>query len=463
MSFTESWVETDPDGSVITGSLLDDYQRQTKRALRERLEGDPADVLTGIFESGSWALAPTPRAGTARVYYGTDAAMAALGASSRQDGRLALATDTGVLYHAAAAGMVALFGSKMTRTASTSPSFYVRDTASTELAAGALFSGAGESIVVQSHNSNARFAAVSYASPPQFIGYRGNGTSAATTQVVNGSVLASFQGRGYMSTGAWTTSGAAGVEIVGNESWTGTANGAYLTFFVTAAGGTATSTILTLASTGATFGVALADSNLATISTAGKVSNSATTATSADTASAIVARDSNGDFTARNITAAIHISTTSLLTRNATTGVIGFQDAGGTNKWRVGWAAGTGAGNAFEIYDDIAGRMAVSIATGATGAMTLTGGLVIAGTLTGVTSLTASTSVVIGADIGTAYALRVNGSIISTATELFRTTGVMTDGAGASAGTLGNAPAAGNPTKWLKVNDNGTIRYVPSW
>jgi hypothetical protein len=49
----------------------------------------------------------------------------------------------------------------------------------------------------------------------------------------------------------------------------------------------------------------IADSFLATITTAGKVANSATTAAAANTASAIVARDSNGDFIARNITATL--------------------------------------------------------------------------------------------------------------------------------------------------------------
>ena len=48
---------------------------------------------------------------------------------------------------------------------------------------------------------------------------------------------------------------------------------------------------------------AIADSKLATIATANKVSNSATTATNANTASAIVARDANGDFSAGTITA----------------------------------------------------------------------------------------------------------------------------------------------------------------
>lgn len=48
---------------------------------------------------------------------------------------------------------------------------------------------------------------------------------------------------------------------------------------------------------------AIVDTKLATISTAGKVSNSATTATDANTASAIVARDASGNFTAGVITA----------------------------------------------------------------------------------------------------------------------------------------------------------------
>jgi hypothetical protein len=44
------------------------------------------------------------------------------------------------------------------------------------------------------------------------------------------------------------------------------------------------------------------DSSLQTISTAGKVSNSATTATNLNTASAIVARDASGNFSAGNVT-----------------------------------------------------------------------------------------------------------------------------------------------------------------
>lgn len=50
---------------------------------------------------------------------------------------------------------------------------------------------------------------------------------------------------------------------------------------------------------------AIADTKLATISTAGKVSNSATTATNDNTASAIVARDASGNFSAGTITATL--------------------------------------------------------------------------------------------------------------------------------------------------------------
>lgn len=43
------------------------------------------------------------------------------------------------------------------------------------------------------------------------------------------------------------------------------------------------------------------------------------------------------------------------------------------------------------------------------------------------------------------------------------TTTALTNGAGAAAGTLTNSPAAGNPTKWIGIDDNGTVRYIPAW
>lgn len=46
---------------------------------------------------------------------------------------------------------------------------------------------------------------------------------------------------------------------------------------------------------------------------------------------------------------------------------------------------------------------------------------------------------------------------------IFRSSTAITSGAGASAGTLTNAPAVGNPTSWIPINDNGTTRYIPAW
>lgn len=39
----------------------------------------------------------------------------------------------------------------------------------------------------------------------------------------------------------------------------------------------------------------------------------------------------------------------------------------------------------------------------------------------------------------------------------------LNNGAAAAAGTITNAPVAGNPTKWIPIIDNGTTRYIPSW
>lgn len=62
----------------------------------------------------------------------------------------------------------------------------------------------------------------------------------------------------------------------------------------------------------------------------------------------------------------------------------------------------------------------------------------------------------------TAMSLLTGGLTVGTTT-LLTTSVALTNGAAAAAGTLGNAPAAGDPTKWIPVNDNGTTRYIPAW
>jgi hypothetical protein len=77
---------------------------------------------------------------------------------------------------------------------------------------------------------------------------------------------------------------------------------------------------------------AIADTKLATISTASKVSNSATTATSSNTASAIVARDASGNFTAGTVTAALS-GNASTSTKASTLAQNGGSGTGMTFNW----------------------------------------------------------------------------------------------------------------------------------
>lgn len=62
----------------------------------------------------------------------------------------------------------------------------------------------------------------------------------------------------------------------------------------------------------------------------------------------------------------------------------------------------------------------------------------------------------------TAMSVLTGGLTVGTTT-LLTTNVALTNGAGAGAGTIANAPAAGNPTKWIPINDNGTTRYIPAW
>jgi hypothetical protein len=110
---------------------------------------------------------------------------------------------------------------------------------------------------------------------------------------------------------------------------------------------------------------AIVDTKLATISTGGKVSNSATTATSANTVSAIVARDASGNFSAGTITAT--------LTGNVTGNVTGNTSGTAATVTTAAQSAITSVGTLTSLT--------VSGAT-ATGALTVTGAVTATGDIT---------------------------------------------------------------------------------
>lgn len=57
----------------------------------------------------------------------------------------------------------------------------------------------------------------------------------------------------------------------------------------------------------------------------------------------------------------------------------------------------------------------------------------------------------------------ITAALTDNTTSLIASSTTLANGAGALAGTLNNSPAAGNPTKWVSINDNGTTRYIPAW
>jgi hypothetical protein len=58
--------------------------------------------------------------------------------------------------------------------------------------------------------------------------------------------------------------------------------------------------------------------------------------------------------------------------------------------------------------------------------------------------------------IDTTLSLNASGQLASSAT-------AYTNNAAAQTATMTNGPLAGNPTKWIPINDNGTIRNIPAW
>ena len=58
---------------------------------------------------------------------------------------------------------------------------------------------------------------------------------------------------------------------------------------------------------------------------------------------------------------------------------------------------------------------------------------------------------------------RVAAQITDSSSDLIKSSTTCSDGAAAATGTLTNAPTAGDPTKWVAIDDNGTTRYIPAW
>jgi len=56
-----------------------------------------------------------------------------------------------------------------------------------------------------------------------------------------------------------------------------------------------------------------------------------------------------------------------------------------------------------------------------------------------------------------------NGITLTSTTFVLSWSASLHDNSSTGTATLTNAPATGNPTKWIAINDNGTTRYIPCW
>jgi hypothetical protein len=202
---------------------------------------------------------------------------------------------------------------------------------------------------------------------------------------------------------------------------------------------------------------AIVDTKLATIATAGKVSNSATTATDANTASAIVARDASGNFTAGTITANLTgLASKATNINGGAVGAIPYQTAANTTGLLTGNALATKkfltqSGNgtladapvwAGVAVSDITGTLPV--ANGGTGVTTTAANLVFAGPTSGSSAAAPSFRALVAADLPTGSTNYVNNGTTQQASTDFNISGSGT--IGTTLDVTGNTSIGGTAT-----------------
>lgn len=178
----------------------------------------------------------------------------------------------------------------------------------------------------------------------------------------------------------------------------------------------------------------IVDTKLATISTAGKVSNSATTATDANTASAIVARDASGNFSAGTITAA--------LSGNATTATTATNFSGSL----AGDVSGT---QGATVVDTVGGKTDTEIATSVTDTQAATS----SNTVSTIVKRDASGNFSAGTITA---ALSGNATTATTATNVSGTVAIANGGTGQTSQTAAFDALAPTTTAGDLITHNGT-------
>jgi hypothetical protein len=117
------------------------------------------------------------------------------------------------------------------------------------------------------------------------------------------------------------------------------------------------------------------------------------------------------------------------------------------------------------------GSLASPAITGTvTGGASYTAPTLTSPTITGTTAIGAGATLTsptlvtpaLGAATGTSVVLTGGVTVVGGA-QFITTNTALTNTAAAQTATMTNGPTAGNPTKWIQINDNGTLRSIPAW
>jgi hypothetical protein len=117
----------------------------------------------------------------------------------------------------------------------------------------------------------------------------------------------------------------------------------------------------------------------------------------------------------------------------------------GVGYWRW-WAYPSPGSGSFFIYDEGGGQAPLFVYSG--------GGVAVGSGFNGLSS---------SYNKGAGYLYVEQDLYVASGNFLIRSAASLPNGAGGNVGTLTTAPSAGNPTKWIPVDDDGTTRYIPAW
>lgn len=342
---------------------------------------------------------------------------------------------------------------------------------------------------------------------------RGNGSATQANDIpAGGVVLLAYDGTSFRLAGfngsidaavqasAAAAAASASAALISQNAASTSATNAAASATTAAAQATAAAASATTATTQA--------GNAATSATAAAASAAAAaatfaSATSANTASTVVKRDGSGNFSAGTISAALtgHASADLALAGGTMTGTLamganaitgtGANSAGsialggatiGTNALAISGTAAFTSSNATAFVVGQNGATNPAFRVDASAADSVTGilvssasageGVQIAIISSGTDeslSINAKGSGNVSIGFGSTGAIvmandtHIDGALTLNGGTLLFTSDDLDNGSGSSGGTLLNAPSAGNPTKWVAINDNGTVRHFPCW